>query len=262
MGSRSFHVVRMWQAVSSTRKCHPIIRVKSEPWGSSPRFQDPSTTDKQVCTQIWFVSVQVSHLRQAEGDTVDCVKEKKIDSLSSFLFLSEILNNQQRQAMAFTIQGREEAAHKFCYKHEIDGDELYHLCKQKLEQARMGADNDKEPIHILIRGGNPQLGRINKCQTLVLASENIAGGTCLTPTSPFLLPVQSGARWGVFFLRFIKLPETSDTVGGHVGRHAFKLLLFFLTISVVAVDVSDTSPYPPDPVEPDGSRTESGVTKP
>ncbi|KAK5812653.1 hypothetical protein PVK06_028090 [Gossypium arboreum] len=51
-------------------KCHPIIRVKSEPWGSSPRFQDPSTTDEQVCTQIWFVSVQVSHLRQAEGDTV------------------------------------------------------------------------------------------------------------------------------------------------------------------------------------------------
>lgn len=54
---------------------------------------------------------------------LDCVKEKKIDSLSSFLFLSEILNNQQRQAIAFTILGREEAAaHKFCYKHEIDGD--------------------------------------------------------------------------------------------------------------------------------------------
>ncbi|PPD87025.1 hypothetical protein GOBAR_DD16018 [Gossypium barbadense] len=79
----------------------------------------------------------------------------------------------------------------------------------------------------------------------------------------------SGARCGAFFLRFIKFPETSDT-GGHVGRHAVKLVLFFLTISdVAAVQASarhHTSSYPPDPedvlVEQDGSRTESGVTKP
>jgi len=83
----------------------------------------------------------------------------------------------------------------------------------------------------------------------------------------------SGALWGVPFLRFIRPDEISETgehAGLHGGRKPDPPLLFFLTISVVAVQakvvLQSTPPYPPEPdevrAEPAGSRTESGVMRP
>jgi len=83
----------------------------------------------------------------------------------------------------------------------------------------------------------------------------------------------SGDLWGFPFLRFIRPAEISDTgehAGLHGGRKPEPPVLFFLTISVVAVQarvvLQSAPPYPPEPdevrAEPAGSRTESGVIRP
>lgn len=113
----------------------------------------------------------------------------------------------------------------------------------------------------------PKLPSYKQSITNSTSSSTLAS-LSLSKSPLFYATQQSGARLGVFFLRFIKPADISD-IRGNIGRQADKLLRFFLTISVVAVQASVLQPTPPYPPELEdvrfdaaGSSTESGVIKP